>query len=115
MKDHEGDFLGFTHLSQSWYGKSSLASADYIDEVMIGHYSPGGGTSGEFGIRWHSLGGGDIPRLEAFNDSWHTLYHCQNLLAYLADHDDEPMSPEELCEWLVENGFKDLTQRVRPK
>lgn len=111
MKTHDGCKRGFTHLSASWYGKSCLARADYVDHVMIGFYHPEGGTAGEFSIRWMILSGKVTPRLEAFDDAWHALYEFRDVLAKLAEHDGEDMSPEAICSLLIECGVEDMTQR----
>ena len=39
MKDHDGDFRGFYHLSEAWYGSVNLQNSPYTDEVNFGFYS----------------------------------------------------------------------------
>ena len=112
MHDHTGDIRAFTHTGASWYGPSSLRS-DELDEIMVGFYASDGGTSGEFAIRWVKVGDKWSPRLEAFDDSWSALNHFTDLLALMAQHDSEDMTPETFCELLKECGIKDQTQRQR--
>ena len=84
-------------------------------EINISDSAPGGGTRGEFAIRWHQISGpGMTPRLEAFDDSW-------EFLAWLAGFDFFPRlsglsdnaSVEEVAAMLVEFGIEDRTPRER--
>lgn len=111
MKQHDGCKRGFTHLSASWYGKACLAHDEYLDQVMIGFYHPEGGTTGEFAVRWMTVGGKVTPRLEVFDDAWHALYEFRDVLAKLAEHDSEDMPPSAFCALLVGCGVEDMTQR----
>ena len=113
MRDHKGDIRAFTHTGASWYGAAALTTDRCKDEIMVGFYCPDGGTSGEFAIRWVEVGDHFSPRLEAFDDSWSALSHFTDLLALMAQHDGENMTPEALCGLLMECGIKDQTQRQR--
>jgi hypothetical protein len=55
-----------------------------------------------------------MPRLEAFDDSWHALAQCSDLLAALAQHDSETITPSQCCEILTGLGFVDRTPINRP-
>lgn len=114
MKDHTGCVRGFYHLSKAWYGKSSLAGTDIIDEIHIGMYEPDNGTTGEFSIKWRMLAGECTPKLEAFNDSWDALQQFTDLLEEMAEHDDENISPDAFADMLITLGIKDLTQKNDP-
>ncbi|MCK5602949.1 hypothetical protein KAR91_13790 [Candidatus Pacearchaeota archaeon] len=109
-KDHKGDVKGFTHLSKSWYGEANLRNSKYTDEIMIGFYSPEGGTSGEFGVRWQQLGGKSTPQLQVFNDGWHAFAEMPELISRLKELDDMHVTPDDLSKILIDIGFKDLTQ-----
>ena len=88
INKHEGDVRQFRWLSQAWYGEANLGrQRRLVDEIMIGMYSPEGGTSGEFAIRWTDLGGKPVPMLCAFDDSWSALQHFGDVLAKLAEVD----------------------------
>lgn len=106
MKTHENSKRGFMRLSEAWYGSLNAA-----EEVMLGFYHNNGGTSGEFAIRWMKINGKEAPRLEAFDDSWSALYEFRDVLAKLAERDNENIGPTELCSLLVECGIEDMTQR----
>ena len=112
---HEGDFKGFTQLSRAWYAEANLTIRKEIkDEVTFGYYCQDGGTSGEMSVRWISLKGGFVPRLEIFSDAWSSLAHMHDLIDLLGLHDDEDPTPEEFCQYLLECGFKDMTQEISP-
>src|SRR5947208_395721 len=100
MKDHDGGERAFFHVSRAWYGYQ-IKMADYADEVILGFYSPDGGTSGEMRMRWYELGRSLTPRLEVFNNAWHALAQMQDLLTALADADNQDITPDELCRLLV--------------
>lgn len=110
MKDHNGDFKGYTHLKRAWYGESCLKNyKDTLDEVIFGFYSPDGGTSGEMCMRWEELDRKATPQLTVWNDTWHTLWEFRNVIESLADVDDQHITPEQFCEILNRCGFQDRT------
>lgn len=85
-----------------------------VDSIMIGVYSEGGGTLGEFGVRWHDLqDGAPTPRLEVFSDAWATLAYFQDFLEAINTADKA--TPEALCGLLLELGVRDDTPRNTPK
>lgn len=104
---------GYMHTGEAWYSRV-LTDDRVIDEVMIGDYPEGGGTSGEFSIVWEGLCGTPTPQLRAFCDSWGMLAQCRDLIDALSKHDDTNITPKQLCELLDSLGFKDKTQRERP-
>jgi hypothetical protein len=117
-KDHEGDIKQYIHTSEAWYASSSLANEKYVDEVTFGFYAPGGGTSGEMGVRWYDLSRPYIkgerhiaPRLECFSDAWHALWQLKDVLMALAHFDDQDITPEDFCKILDHCGFTDNTPR----
>lgn len=111
MRDkHEGCVRGFRIRSESWYGRF-LNSVGCCEEIMIGMYADddrGGGTSGEFAIRWLHVGGRQVPRLEVFDDAWNAL------LKWLASVDGRNVTPRQVADALVSMGVKDMTQRDDP-
>ena len=114
MKDHDGDFRGFYHLSEAWYGSANLQNSQYLDEVSFGSFFPDGGTSGEMIMRWEELGGKNVPQLQCFDDGWSTLSSFTDLIAELGKLDDDNITPKQFCELLTRLGFKDLTARENP-
>lgn len=78
-------------------------------ETMIGVYSEEDGLDGEFAIRWHELGAEDVPRIEAFNDSWASLCAVPELLEFFKEHDGKNITQEYLAKNLIRMGFEDVT------
>lgn len=78
-------------------------------EIMIGDYPEGGGTTGEFCIRWCDLGGNLVPQLRAYDDSWRVLSEMQDLLQLLAYNDDKCITPDGLIKELLALKYVDLT------
>lgn len=111
MKDHTGDYKAYIITSQAWYAKSALSNADYLDDVTFGFYSPEGGTSGEMSVKWERLGGKIAPKLECFDDAWHTLAQFKDVVEAMAEVDDEAISPQQFCQLLERCGFVDRTPR----
>ena len=79
-------------------------------EIMIGDYQHEDGgcdSRGEFAIRWHTLGGENVPRLEMYDDSWLCLVDPQfaSLAAWMADHADQNVTPDAVCAALESLGF----------
>lgn len=102
--------LGFHHLSKAHYGRATLASAKYVDEVMFGFYHPQGGTTGEMSMRWYNLNLSKNPsaKLECFSDAFAALAHFFDLLNVLACYQE--ITPEEFIKVLKQHGFIDLTK-----
>lgn len=106
ITDHHGeDYRTFIHLSRAWYGPSSLAMADYVDEVMLGFHEAGG----EIAMRWYVLSNTPTPRLELFNDSFRALAQMPDLVQALAEADNVDFAPDEFCWMLSRMGFRDAT------
>lgn len=97
--------------------------------MIFGYYSPDGGTSGEMAMRWYDLNAlpGELdrlfglaptikpptPRLEVHCDAWHALNTFGDVIAALAKHDGEDITPAQLCALLVSLGFTDRTEETR--
>ena len=116
MTDHTGDFRGYSQYSRAWYGKTLLPhrAPAFTDEVTFGFYAPEGGTSGEMQMTWELLGGSLSARLTVWDDTWHALYECKDVLRELAKVDGEKISPVEFCALLTSLGFRDRTQERNP-
>lgn len=112
-KKHDGDNRGFYHLSRAWYGEVILENHahDFVDEVMFGYYSGGGGTSGEMRMLWRNLGGKPTPQLEVFSDAWSALATFGDVIAELGKRDG--ITPPDFCALLLACGFTDLTPAER--
>ena len=113
-RKHDGCVRGFVFRSEAWYA-STANEPGTLDEIMVGMYHPEGGTTGEFKIRWVSVGGRWTPRLEVFDDAWDALQRFGDMLAWMATVDDEHVSPQSFARALRDLGIKDLTERVRPE
>lgn len=103
---------GFIVSHEAWY----RSAVGVRREIMIGDYPEGGGTTGEFSIRWHSLGGDLSPRLEAFGDSWEVLSDMIDRYGFLRllHNSGEDATPEQVVNLLLALEFEDLTQRENP-
>jgi len=97
MKDHTGDI------------KQYYCSPDYDPiTIMIGFYSPGGGTSGEFAIRWRDIGlAAPVPRLEVYDDGWSALANMPELIAALAEIDGQNATVDKIVELLKSLGYEE--------
>jgi len=104
---------GFYHYNESWYSGNPKARG-FVDQIMIGLYYEGGGTDGEFCIRWEILGSRSVPRLQVFNDAWKALSEFKDLLSAMDLSDGKNTTPMEMCEVLKNLGIKDLTDRINP-
>lgn len=113
MSDFKLERPGFYVSHETWYA-GSRPSED--PGIMIGDYPAGGGTPGEFAIRWHDLGDYRAARLEVYHDSWEVFaemcrrFKLPDRLEVLAD---DP-SVEAVAALLAELGFTDLTERESP-
>ena len=101
---------GFFDMTRAYYHR------DQDDpEIMVGIYSDGGGTEGEFAIKWHNLGNKLIPCLEVFEDAWGVLAGMPDLVESLGKLDGECPSADNVIQILSDLGFKDCTPYERPK
>lgn len=103
-KDGKRTFYA-SHLA--WYGKQLYDQA----EIMFG--IDGGEYHGEMAMRWHDIKGW-VPRLEVFDDAWATLAQLPDVVAALAERDNENVTPEEFMDILKELGFEDVTTYENP-
>ncbi len=112
MSKHKGCKRQFTQMSRSWYAEACKREG-VTDEIMIGHYHPDGGTTGEFTIKWVILGGKPEARLEVFSDAWDSFSRFQSFQGMLADMDGTNPTPQEICDALKKCGVEDVTQETR--
>lgn len=114
---------GFVHLRRAWYRDAVLRDARFVDEVNIGMFVEGGGVAepGEFNVRWIDLSGIGGPANEAptaqlrmMQDSWGWISNPKGaaFLEWLSGR--KRVTPEQVCEWLSENGFADRTPEEQP-
>lgn len=93
-------------------------------DVMLGLDAEGGGTLGEFGMRWYRHGhrtfgvadDSGSPRLEVFGDAWAVLA-ASGLVEWLAGWElrHEPkdwLTPDDFMEALRELGWHDRTPEL---
>jgi len=114
---HDGAVRQFTILSESWYADASLKHAQRVngeDEINMGFYIPGDGSTGEFSIKWEPLSGRLVPQLQAFDDAWSALANFGDVLQKLEILDGTAPSVAEVVAVLKECGVVDATQRVSP-
>lgn len=109
MKDHSGCRRAFY-----WSTKAYYHQPDMQPEVMFGMFHSDGSTSGEMAMRWKSLGGKPVPRLQVFNDAWSALALFPDLIERLGDLDSEVITEEEFVKLLLDCGFEDITQYESP-
>lgn len=101
---------GYHHLGEAEYKDAVKKHGyKYNDDIMIGLYSPDGGTKGEFKIIWKDLGDKNVPMIRAYDDSWQVLAESQKLLKALAKT-KEP-TPEEVKDILNDLGYQNLTKK----
>lgn len=84
---------------------------------MVGFYGiepDGGGTTGEFAIRWTKLGAKITPVLCVYDDAWDTLWECRDVLERLAQIDGQDVEPDAIRQILEECGIKDATETKSP-
>ncbi len=91
-----------------------------VGEFMISLSSPGGGTYGEFAIRFHDFHKNErwrpteiAARLEAFGDSWRAIASRPDLINALALMDGMAQGPDEIRATLLGLGFDDVTEKLR--
>lgn len=117
----KGYVYGFYNLRQSWHGKLAARGertpvGGVVDELMIGLYSPEGARS-EFAVRWRNFNP-PSPRLEAWHDSWKVLADMPELIKLMGakgDCRDSGPTCDEFAQVLLDLGFKDLTERRKPR
>jgi len=80
------------------------------ERVMVGMYHPEGGTSGEFEFEWILLDGKKCARLNAFEDSWASLWLFKDLLEKMSEIDSEGIQEPEFCQLLNILGIIDITE-----
>lgn len=111
---HAECLRAFVIKSEAWYA-SLLPPTDKLDEISIGMYHPGGGTTGEFAIRWHDLARRSVPRLEVFHDGWDALLQFRDVLDWLASVDGQCPTPQDVAAVLRSLGVQDRTDRTNPR
>lgn len=114
MRDHTGDVRGYHYFNEAWYYRPN---DKYLYEFTVGFYSPEGGTSGEFNIKFYMLGGKLVANLDAFDDAWSALLGFHDLIAELANFDEDTtytqITPDQLIDVLQKCNIVDLTSRTR--
>lgn len=96
---------------EEWYNRNNPNKiADR--EIMIGDYSSDGDRGfGEFAIRWISVAGEPIARLEVFRDAWALLDRCHALISALATIEKSDATPDRVIALLESLGYEDITKR----
>ena len=103
----------FIHFNRAWYAAANrIAFPNYwpIDDIAIS--VAGGG--GEVHIEWINMNHQHEARLHAFDDSWATLAHMTDVIAALAQYDNQNPQPLTICRMLKELGFEDATEEINP-
>ncbi len=108
----------YTIFNEAWYADAAR-NGRHTDEIMFGLYAVDAdgnseGCIGEMAMRWYQLGNIRSPRLEVYNDAWAVLAGLPALIAHLAAHDNQDITPEQFAVILDRCGFEDRTQRTRP-
>lgn len=104
----------FVQTSRAWYSATALDRGT-VDEVRIGvdWVEPDNGCEYEFLIVWIELQGQAVPKLTMFDDSWKAIREMADVMAWIADHHEVGVTPEEVCEALLGMGFTDATKETR--
>lgn len=108
---------GFSDHNRAWYARPGSLEPEIVEQVVFGVYHKDGGTIGEMLMSWYRQGKSDVPRLEAFCDSWAVLSSMPELIAWLATKDTQGdgrpnhLTCAEFCEKLLSLGFTDRTLR----
>jgi hypothetical protein len=102
---------GFHIFSRAHYARTGMQK-----EILIGLYHPEGSTSGEFAIRWQDLGSWNrcVPRLEIYDDAWSVFFAMEELRG-LAALTGKNATEQEIADFLLNAGFKDLTKYEGPR
>ena len=100
---------GFYWDNRAYYARSTRP------EVTFGMYSELGGTTGEMTMRWVSLSGGSVPKLEVFNDAWGALASFTDLGEMLKEVNGQCITDQEFVNILLACGFEDLTHYTKEK
>lgn len=100
-------FLAFPH-------KRLHPDEDYmVADINISLEADGGGTHGEFGVRWYRFGHDEspYPKLEAFGDAWGVLpaSGVLDVLERHASQDGNRLTVDEFKDELRALGFIDKT------
>ena len=115
--DTPGDERQFHHHSRAWWWESSQDGKRIhdrlIDEVTMGIYPPGGGTTGEFSIQWENFNGSVHAQFRAYSDAWAVLAEFDDLMEAIPQLGKCP-SPDSVCAVLVHLGITDATPTERP-
>jgi hypothetical protein len=90
---------------RAYYDLRKYKTSDTDWEISFGLHSPGGGTIGEIIMHWVHLGDRMVPQLQAFDDSWRILSCFSDLMAILAKHDSDNITPDDFIKILKENNF----------
>ena len=94
------------------YSRSAPRQLDarHVDESTFGIYpnEPGEAVPATMAMRWYPAGeNSPSPCLEVFDDAWAALAQLTDLLARLAEHDNQNLTPEQFCEILRQCDFAD--------
>jgi hypothetical protein len=117
---HEGGVRSFYILSEAYYGDTIREKLGYEDDIMVGiyHYTEDGyedGTSGEFGIRWFTLGGKPCAQVQVFEDAFDVAFiHCADFLGRLSELTKQNPTKDQVKALLLELGYVDRTKRDDP-
>jgi hypothetical protein len=103
---------GFIWDNKAWYYKV-IPKDKYVCRIDFGIYDTDGGTTGEMTMKWFDLDGENVPRLEAFNDSWETLASFKDVIDAMALVDGKNITDEEFVKILLSCGFTDRTEYIR--
>lgn len=105
--------MAFIVSHEAWYWKAGQRP-EIAQEIQMGDYPEGGGTYGEFSVRWHDIGRSPAPRLEVFSDAMEVFAGvAPDLVPRLAALGDR-YSPEDVVQILDDLGWEDDTPRTDP-
>lgn len=105
----------FIRTKEAWYADPQLVGDKLYAQEEVTFQLETPTLNGEFFIRWHELNGKQVPRLEAYDDSWRVLPYFADLFKVMESWHDQNVPPSQVCDTLMALGMTDATPREAPK
>lgn len=106
-------YIAFMQYSRMNYAATVSLPKGVIDEVTIRCLKEGvDETLGDFTMSWLYVGDNLTCRLEAYEDAFHVLSKCTDLVLKLGEAVNSNLSPGEFCEILRNMGYTDISDEI---
>lgn len=102
----EGMERAFYHASESWWWREGFIDDSCDDFIMVGVYDREGGLDFEFKIEFHNVG----FKISIWDDALKTFDMFKDLFDSLKTR-NHSLTPDEMCNLLIELGIKDYTNK----